>query len=67
MFEFAGAWETPINVVFLAATGFIAFHGITYRDDEGKSDVVRLLFGCIAAVFFILVLFQDILGLVSFG
>lgn len=67
MFEFAGAWEQPINIVFLAATGFIAYHGITYRDEEGKSDVVRLLFGCIAAVFFLMVLFQDVLGLVRFG
>ena len=67
MFEFAGAWEMPINVVFLAVTGFIAWHGISYRDEEGKTDFVRLLFGCIAAAFFFMVLFQDVLGLVSFG
>jgi hypothetical protein len=67
MFEFAGEWETPINAVFLAATAFIAFHGITYRDEEGKTDLVRLLFGCIAATFFFLVLFQDVLGVVKFG
>ena len=67
MFESAGAWEMPINVVFLAATGFIAWHGIRYRDAEGKTDLVRLLFGCIAATFFFLVLFQDVLGVVRFG
>ena len=67
MFEFAGVWETPINFVFLAVTGFIAWHGIGYRDDKGRSDFVRLLFGCIAALFFFLVLFQDVLGVVSFG
>jgi len=67
MFEFAGAWQGPINFVFLAVTGFIAWHGITYRDEEGKSDFVRLLFGCIAAVFFFMVLFQDVLGVISFG
>lgn len=67
MFEFAGEWETPINAVFLAATAFIAFHGITYRDKEGKTDFVRLLFGCIAATFFFLVLFKDVLGVVEFG
>ena len=67
MFEFAGDWETPINMVFLAVTGFIAFHGITYKNEEGKNDVVRLLFGCIAAVFFILVLFQDVLGIAQFS
>ena len=67
MFEFAGAWEMPINIVFLAATGFIAWHGIRYRDAEGKTDFVRMLFGCIAATFFFLVLFQDVLGVVQFG
>ena len=67
MFEFAGEWETPINILFLIATAFIAWHGITYRDDEGNTDFVRLLFGCIAAVFFFLVLFQDVLGVVRFG
>ncbi len=67
MFEFAGDWEKPINYLFLAVTAFIAWHGITYRDDEGKTDFVRLLFGSIAATFFFLVLFQDVLGLVNFG
>ena len=67
MFEFAGAWETPINFVFLAVTAFIAWHGITFRDKEGETDWVRLFFGCIAAVFFFLVLFQDVLGVVQFG
>ena len=67
MFEFAGEWETPINVVFLIVTAFIAYHGISYRDEEGKTDMVRLLFGCIAATFFFLVLFQDVLGVVRFS
>ena len=67
MFEFAGDWEKPIDYLFLAVTGFIAWHGIRYRTEEGKMDVVRLLFGCIAATFFFLVLFQDVLGVVSFG
>ncbi len=67
MFEFAGAWETPVNIVFLAVTAFIAWHGISYRDSDGKTDFVRLLFGCIAALFFFKVLFQDMLGVVNFG
>ncbi len=67
MFEFAGDWEKPINYLFLAVTAFVAWHGITYRDDKGKTDFVRLLFGSIAATFFFLVLFQDVLGLVDFG
>jgi hypothetical protein len=67
MFEFAGELEPLINIVFLAVTGFIAWHGIRHRDAEGRTDVVRLLFGCVAAVFFFLVLFQDVLGIVEFG
>jgi len=67
VFEFAGEWETPINYLFLAATAVIALHGITFRTEEGKTDAVRLLFGCIAAVFFMMVLFQDVLGVMRFG
>jgi hypothetical protein len=66
MIEFAGEWGMPVNVVLLAATGFIAWHGITFRTEKGETDFVRLLFGCIAALFFMLVLFQDVLGLVRF-
>ncbi len=67
MFEFAGALETPLNFVFLAVTGFIAVHGIRYRDKEGNTDFVRLLFASIAAVFFFMVLIQDVLGLMRFA
>lgn len=67
MFEFAGVLETPINFVFLAVTGFIAVHGIRYRDKEGNTDFVRLLFAAIAAVFFFMVLVQDVLGLMRFA
>jgi hypothetical protein len=67
MFEFAGEWEMPINVLFLAVTGGIAVHGIRFRNEEGETDWVRLLFGCIAATFFFLVLFQDVLGVMQFG
>ena len=66
MFEFAGEWEMPINILFLVVTAVIAWHGIRYRDEQGRSDFVRTLFGSIAAVYFFLVLFQDVLGLVQF-
>jgi len=66
MFEGAGEYETLINWVFLVVTGLVAWHGIRFRDAEGNTDFVRLLFGCIAAVFFFLVLFQDVLGVVQF-
>jgi hypothetical protein len=54
--------ETAVNVIFLIATGFIAFHGLTFRDEAGERDFVRLLFGCIALVFFLRVLLADVLG-----
>jgi hypothetical protein len=66
MFEFAGQYESLLNWIFLGVTGFIALNGIRFRDKDGNTDFVRLLFGSIAAVFFFLVLFQDVLGLVSF-
>ena len=67
MFEFAGELEMPINILFLIVTGAIAVHGIRFRTSDGETDWVRLLFGCIAATFFFLVLFQDVLGVVRFG
>lgn len=67
MFEPGSEWEEVVNLVFLAVTAAIAWHGIRYRDAEGNTDLVRLLFGCIAATFFFLVLFQDVLGILSFG
>lgn len=67
MFEFTGAFEPAVNWIFLAVTGYIAIHAIRSRgNEEGGGDYVRLLFGCIAAVFFFLVLFQDVLGVIRF-
>jgi len=60
-------YENTVNWIFLFVTGFIAVHAIRYRDAEGKTDFVRLLFGSIAAVFFFLVLMQDVLKLVTFS
>ena len=66
MFEFVGEAEPLVNIIFLAFTGYIAVHGIQFRDDEGNSDFVQLLFGSIAAVFFFMVLFQDVLEVINF-
>jgi len=65
MFDFTGEYENAVNFIFLAATGMIAWHAIRFRDAAGNSDFVRLLFGCIAAVFFFLVLFRDVLGVID--
>lgn len=55
--------ETLMNLVFLVVTGAVAYHGLTYRDEDGNSDTVRLLFGCIALLFFFRVLFVDVMEL----
>jgi hypothetical protein len=55
-----------VDWLFLAVTGLIAWHAIRFRDEYGDPDLVRLLFGCIAAVFFFKVLFEDVLGAVRF-
>lgn len=49
---------------FVIVTAAIAYHGLTYRDENGESDFVRLLFGCIALLFCIRVLVIDIFKLI---
>ncbi|MEM7023535.1 MAG: hypothetical protein AAF637_13230 [Pseudomonadota bacterium] len=56
--------ETLVNWVFVLVTGGIAYHGLTYRTPDGDRDLVRTLFGCIALLFCMRVLFVDILDLV---
>tara|TARA_B100001996_G_scaffold365237_1_gene334952 strand:- start:399 stop:614 length:216 start_codon:yes stop_codon:yes gene_type:complete len=64
MFDFIPQeYEKLVNIIFLIATALIAHHALTYRNDEGKKDFVRLFFGCIAAVYFIMVLLKNVLGL----
>jgi len=58
--------EPVVNFVFLIVTAVIAWHGLHAKNEDGKADFVHLLFGCIAALFFFAVLFQDVLGLVRF-
>ena len=67
MFEFSGEYEPMINIIFLIVTAGVAWRSIRFRDADGNTDSVRLLFGCIAAVFFFMVLSQDVLGIASFG
>ncbi|MDA0305961.1 MAG: hypothetical protein O3B76_06700 [Proteobacteria bacterium] len=65
MFEIAGEFEPLVNLVFLVATGAVAWHGVKFRDEKGEAEWVHLLFGCIAGVFFFGVLFQDVLEIVQ--
>ncbi|UCE88951.1 MAG: hypothetical protein JSW10_11670 [Pseudomonadota bacterium] len=50
--------------LFVLVTGAIAWHGLAYRDEKGESEVGHLLFGAIALLFCLRVLFVDILELV---
>ncbi len=50
-----------MDIIFLIITGVVAVHALTYRTEEGERDTVRLLFGCIALLFFFRVLFVDVL------
>lgn len=52
-----------LDIVFLIVTALVAYHGLTWRDENGESDWVRLLFGSIALLFFFRVLLVDVLGL----
>jgi hypothetical protein len=64
MFDFIPQeYEKLVNIVFLIITALIAHHALTYRNAEGKKDFVRIFFGCIAAVYFFLVLVKNILGI----
>ena len=56
-------YEKLVNIIFLIVTALIAHHALTYRNAEGKKAFVRLFFGSIAAVYFILFLFKNVLGL----
>ena len=63
MFDFIPQeYENLINIIFLIVTALIAHHALTYKNDDGKKDFVRLFFGSIAAVYFFLVLFKNVLG-----
>ncbi|MDH3316010.1 MAG: hypothetical protein OER43_09625 [Gammaproteobacteria bacterium] len=51
-----------VNIFFLIVTAVVAYHGLTWRDENGESDFVRLLFGSIALLFFFRVLLVDVMG-----
>ncbi len=55
--------ELAISVIAAIVCAIIAYDGLTWRDAQGESDFVRLLFGAIALLFFFRFLLVDILGL----
>ena len=57
--------EALVNWFFLILTGFVGWYGIRYRTVGGKPDFVHLLFGVVGVIFFLLVLFQDLIGFIA--
>ena len=53
-----------IDWFFLLVTGVVAYHALTHRNEDGENDIGHLLFGSIALLFFVRVLFVDILKLI---
>ena len=53
-----------LDVVFVAVTGFVAWHGLTFRTAEGETEWVHLLFGAIALLYCLWSIAHDFLGLV---
>lgn len=53
-----------VNYFFIAITAFIAYHGLTHRNEDGENDTGHMLFGAIALLFCLRVLFVDVLKLV---
>jgi hypothetical protein len=53
-----------VDWIFVLVTAAIAYHGLTFRNPDGERDTLRTLFGCIALLFCLRVLFVDILELI---
>ena len=51
-----------MDIFFVIITALVAWHGLTFKDKNGKKDFVRMLFGSISLLFCIRVLITDILN-----
>ena len=51
-----------MDILFVIVTALVAWHGLTFKDKNGKKDFVRLIFGSISLLFCIRVLITDILN-----
>ena len=50
-----------LDILFVVVTAAVAWHGLTYRDENGETEFGHLLFGAIALLFCLRVIFVDIL------
>ncbi|MCZ6554190.1 MAG: hypothetical protein O7A67_10370 [SAR324 cluster bacterium] len=53
-----------VDYLFVAVTGFIAWHGLTFRTKDGETEWVHLLFGAIALLYCLWSIGHDFLGLI---
>jgi hypothetical protein len=56
--------KTVFDYIFVIVTGAVAYHGLTHQNEDGDNDIGHLLFGAIALLFCLRVLFVDILKLI---
>ncbi len=54
-----------LDYIFVIVTGGVAYHGLTNKNEDGDNDTGHLLFGAIALLFCIRVLFVDIFQLIG--
>lgn len=52
------------DILFVVVTALVAWHGLTYRDEDGETEFGHLVFGSIALLFCLRVLFVDIFKLI---
>lgn len=55
----------PLDFLAALVTGFIAYHGITYRNADGENDFGHMLFGAIALLFCVRFILVDIFALLD--
>lgn len=53
----------PVDYILVLVTAFIAWHGISHRNEDGENDIGHLLFGAIALLFCMRFLLVDVIGL----
>ena len=53
-----------LDWLFVIITGIVAWHGLTFRTEDGETEIGHLLFGSIALLFSIRVLLVDILQVI---
>lgn len=53
----------PVDYILVLVTAFIAWHGISHRNEDGENDIGHLLFGAIALLFSTRFLLVDVFGL----